>query len=45
MEFHSCLMLMELVFTSLKSLRLEGLYVGDSLDWATPAMNVSVLDI
>ena len=28
-----------------KSLRLEGLYVGGSLDWATPAMNVSVLDI
>lgn len=28
-----------------ESLRLEGLYVGDSMDWATPAMNVSVLDI
>ena len=28
-----------------ESLRLEGLYVGDSVDWATPAMNVSVLDI
>ena len=28
-----------------ESLKLEGLYVGDSLDWATPAMNFSVLDI